>query len=106
MNHNVFFITTIDVIEKENKAFTWRTPGFRYSLEEAKEVVEKNICDIFEYCYEYAVIEEFEPYLYPERKNVWWYKWDNEKEKYCPIENNDAIEILDELFGGKIVEIG
>ena len=106
MNHNVFFITTIDVIEKENKAFTWRTPGFRYSLEEAKEVVEKNMCDIFEYCYEYAVIEELEPYLYPERKNVWWYKWDNEKEKYCPVENNDTIEILNEMFGGKIVEIG
>ena len=106
MNHNVFFITTIDVIEKENKAFTWRTPGFRYSLEEAKEVVEGNMCDIFEYCYEYAVIEELEPYLYPERKNVWWYKWDNKKEQYCPVENNETIEILNEMFGGKIVEIG
>ena len=42
MNHNVFFITTIDVMEKDDKGvFTWRTPGFRYSLEEAKEVVEK-----------------------------------------------------------------
>ena len=37
MNHNVFFITTIDVADKENKTFTWRTPGFRYSLKEAKE---------------------------------------------------------------------
>lgn len=107
MNHNVFFITTIDVMEKDDKGvFTWRTPGFRYSLEEAKEVVEENMCDIFEYCYKYAVIEELEPYLYPERKNVWWYKWDNEKEKYCPVENNDTIEILNEMFGGKIVEIG
>lgn len=106
MNHNVFFITTIDVADKENKTFTWRTPGFRYSLEEAKEVVEKNICDIFEYCYKYAVIEELEPYLYPERRNVWWYKWDNEKEQYCPIENDYTIEILNEMFGGKIVEIG
>lgn len=106
MNHNVFFITTIDVADKENKTFTWRTPGFRYSLEDAKEVVEKNMCDIFEYCYKYAVIEELEPYLYPERRNVWWYKWDKEKEQYCPIENNDTIEILNEMFGGKIVEIG
>lgn len=106
MNHNVFFITTIDVADKENKTFTWRTPGFRYSLEEAKEVVEKNMCDIFEYCYKYAVIEELEPYLYPERRNVWWYKWDKEKEQYCPIENNDTIKILNEMFGGKIVEIG
>ena len=38
MNHNIFFITTIEVIEEGQKAFTWRTPGFRYSLEEAKEV--------------------------------------------------------------------
>ena len=50
MNHNVFFITTIDVADKENKTFTWRTPGFRYSLEDAKAVVEENMCDIFEYC--------------------------------------------------------
>lgn len=101
MNHNVFFITTIDVTD-----FTWRTPGFRYSLEEAKEVIEKNMCDIFEYCYEYAVIEELEPYLYPERKSVWWYKWDNEKEQYCLVENDATIETLNEMFGGKIVEIG
>lgn len=64
------------------------------------------MCDIFEYCYEYAVIEELEPYLYPKRKNVWWYKWDNEKEQYCPVKNNETIEILNEVFGGKIVEIG
>ena len=66
MNHNVFFITTIDVIKKENKAFTWRTPGFRYSLEDAKAVVEK----------------------------------------YLPITTDATIEILNEMFGGKIVEIG
>ena len=62
--------------------------------------------DIFEYCYKYAVIEELEPYLYPERKNVWWYKWDNEKEQYCLVENDTTIETLNEMFGGKIVEIG
>ena len=106
MNHNVFFITTIDVADKENKTFTWRTPDFRYSLEDAKAVVEENMCDIFEYCYKYAVIEELEPYLYPERKNVWWYKWDNEKEQYCPVETDSTIEILEEMFGGTIVEIG
>lgn len=105
MNHNVFFITTIEVIEG-NKAFNWRTSCFRYSLEEAKEVVEKSMCGVFERNYNYAVIEELGPYLYPERKNVWWYKWDNEKEQYCPIANNDTIEILNEMFGGKIVEIG
>lgn len=106
MNHNVFFITTIDVADKENKTFTWRTPGFRYSLEDAKAVVEENICDIFEYCYKYAVIEELEPYLYSERKNVWWYKWDKEQEKYLLITTDTTIEILEQMFGGKIVEIG
>lgn len=107
MNHNVFFITTINVMEKDDKkVFNWRTPCFRYSLEEAKNVVEKNMCDIFEYCYEYAVIEELEPCLYPERRNVWWYKWDKEKEQYCPVENDDTIEILNEMFGEKVVEIG
>ena len=106
MNHNVFFITTIKVVNKKNKMFTWRTPGFRYSLEEAKKTVEENICDIFECYYEYAVIEELEPYLYPERKNVWWYKWDKEQEKYLPITTDATIEILNEMFGEKIVEIG
>lgn len=106
MNHNVFFITTIEVVSKGNKAFTWRTPGFRYSLEDAKAVVEENMCDIFEYCYKYAVIEELAPHLYPEVENSWWYKWDKEKEKYLPIETDDTIEILKEMFGGAIVEIG
>lgn len=106
MNHNVFFITTIEVVDSENKAFTWRTPGFRYSLEDAKAVVEENMCDIFEYCYKYAVIEELSPHLYPERENVWWYKWDKEKEKYVPTERDSTIDILEEMFGGTIVEIG
>ena len=106
MNHNVFFITTIDITDKENKNFYLANSGFPLFFEDAKAVVEENICDIFEYCYKYAVIEELEPYLYPERKNVWWYKWDKEQEKYLPITTDATIEILEQMFGGKIVEIG
>lgn len=106
MNHNVFFITTIEVVNKEDQVFSRRTPGFCSSLENAKTVVEENKVDIFETIYLYAVIEEIGPYLYPTAENSWWYKWDKEKERYCPIENDTTVEVLKRLYGGTIAEIG
>ncbi len=59
-----------------------RTVGFRHSLEDAMETVETNICDIWERCYDYACIEEIEPYLYPIVENRWFYEYDAGKDRY------------------------
>jgi len=52
-----------------------RTPGWYPDLETAKEVIEGNTCEVHEYCYHFAVIEEVLPGLYPECCNAWWYEW-------------------------------
>lgn len=90
--NNIFVITTFTKLEKKDGSFGCceygepRTVGFRNSLESAKEVVETNMCDIFETCYTYACIEEIPPYIYPECISRVLYKWNKEKEHYEPIE--------------------
>lgn len=59
-----------------------RTVGFRHSFEDAAETVETNMCDIWEYCYDYACIEEVDPCLYPTAENKWFYEYDRGKDRY------------------------
>lgn len=63
-----------------------RTVGFRHSLEDAMETVETNMCDIWEYCYDYACIEELDPCLYPFAEERWFYEYDRGKGRYVEID--------------------
>lgn len=62
-----------------------RTPVYCHVLEDAKEFVENNYCDIFECCYRYVLIEEVHPFAYDCPIKRWWYEWDEYKEGYVPI---------------------
>mgnify|MGYP003313196442 CR=1 FL=1 len=59
-----------------------RTPVFKHTLKEAQNFVENNYCDIFEYTYTYALIEEIKPCAYDCPIKRWWYKWDNNSCSY------------------------
>lgn len=67
----LFIVTTFTKLEKDHK-YDWyefgdtRTVGIFPSLEEARNVVENNVCDIFETIYDYALIEEVTFGLYPD----------------------------------------
>jgi hypothetical protein len=96
--NNIFAITTFTKLENDETFGPWhceigdaRTVGYRCSLEEAKEVVETNMCDIFETCYTYACIEEVPPHLYPECVSRVLYKWNREKDCYEPIAVPDFL---------------
>lgn len=51
------YIHPVDIGER-------RTVGFRYDLDVAKETVMNNMCDIWEYSYDYACIEKLGQELY------------------------------------------
>lgn len=53
---------------------TPRVVGFYTNLETAQKAVEENWCDIFEYLYEYALIEEITEGIYRPNFNRWLYK--------------------------------
>jgi hypothetical protein len=71
-----------------------RTPGFFFSLEDAKKCVEENRGDIHEMVYKYIVIEEFGPGLYYLPDVEFWYKWegDNKTGKYVECDKPSEYE--------------
>ena len=83
----IYLIATIKDIQsatEAKKADTYgiaeieesRTIGYFLTLEDAKRVVKKNICDIHEDYYRYAVIEEVEQGLYSSTESKsFWYRW-------------------------------
>lgn len=66
----MYFVTTVDPKDEDT-----RCVGYFKTFEEAERVVINNIDDIWETCYEYAVIEKIEPGLYQYDFHPTWYKW-------------------------------
>ena len=69
-----------------------RSVGFRPTFEMAEEVVKTNMCDIWEYCYDYACIEEIGCELYPEFKKRWYYKYNDNTGGYEEIEEPECLK--------------
>ena len=67
----MYFITTFTKMEEDRNSF-WdfgnqRTPVYYTKLEDARDAVINNACDMYETIYEFALIEEIEPNcFYPE----------------------------------------
>lgn len=70
--------------------------GFRHSFEDAWESVRQNMCDIWETCYDYALIEEVEPCMYPASIKRWWFKFNMDTKEYEPM---DEPEFFGHLCG-------
>lgn len=92
MINTIYTITTIDGFQEDEfskskmRPIEPRTVGWFLTLEDAQKIVDSNIGDIRETCYEYAVIQEVPVGLYPFSEHTWWYQWSTENEKYEPIE--------------------
>lgn len=86
----MFFITCFSKMEKDDKGWfnggAQRTFGFKETFEEAEYCLNNNVCDMYEFLYTYAVIEEMYPAIHPYVENETWYKWDNEKKGFFRIE--------------------
>lgn len=76
----MYFITTID-----SKDGDTRCVGYFSTFEKAEEIILDNVGDIWETCYDYAVIENIEEGLYQYDHDAVWYKWDDLNEKYEKI---------------------
>jgi len=70
------------------------SPGWFSSLEEAKRVVENNICDLNETCYDYAIIEEVDEGIYNFAKFRWIYKFDKDTGTYKEISEPPCLKHL------------
>ena len=75
-----------------HKAIYWMadhkwTAGYFTNLNDAINAVKNNELDVFEYCYNYAVIEAFDEGFYPmpEMKQM-WFRYDKKTDKAYEIE--------------------
>lgn len=76
----MFFISTLN----ENDEYGSRCVGFTNNLKDAFVIVLRNVNDIHEQTYKYAVIEEInEPGLYPDVESEKWFEWTGDK--YYPL---------------------
>ena len=103
----IYTVTTFTKIEMTDLGLpdtgSSRIPCFYHTLKDAKFTVENNVCDIWEYCYDYAVIEEVDIGCYPYCRKRWFYKWELDesqickpyKGRYIPI---DTPEELKDIF--------
>ena len=86
----IYLITVFDKCEPDER---WgyalgcrRSVGFRWTLEDAIDTVESNMCDIWEYSYDYACIEELNGALYPWADERWFFKFNTETKRYEQID--------------------
>ena len=95
----IFVVTVFEKCESSDTMFAdigcVRSPCFRHTFESAEEVVKTNMCDIWEYCYDYAVIHEIGPYLYPEYKMRKFYKYNKDIGGYETIEEPICLKNVD-----------
>ena len=86
----MYFITVFTKYEINQRGFadigSSRTVGYFKNKDDAINSVLDNCCDIFEYTYNYAVVEWIEPGLYNQATLHWFFKWNTKTKQYEPIE--------------------
>lgn len=94
----IYLITTFTKLEPnaENKFFpnfgSTRAVAFYYSFFDAYTTVKYNNCDMWETCYDYAVIEELLPGMYPLGESRWFFKYNRTIDSYEPIGEPDFMK--------------
>lgn len=95
----IFVVTVFEKCEPNDNYYAdigcTRSPCFRYTLEEAEEVVEFNMCDIWERCYNYAVIHEIGCEVYPHHHMRKFYKYNKDTDTYHPIQEPECLKYMD-----------
>lgn len=75
----IYTITVCEKLEPNENYYVdtgcSRVVAYRHKLKWAHEAVKSNMCNIREYVYNYAVIEEAYPFIYPHSTKRWFYKW-------------------------------
>jgi len=89
-NTPIYVIMVFSKCEKDDRGFldmgATRIVGFRHELENAIKSVKNNVCDIWEHCYTYAVVEKVEPTIYPSASERWFFKYNVANGEYEAID--------------------
>ena len=91
----MFFITCFSKVAKDELGWldmgASRCFGFKETFEKAEEALNGNYCDMWEYLYDYAVVEEMDPGIHPDVKNRWFFKYDQEKNGFFRMDEPEEF---------------
>ena len=80
----MYFVSTLEEDDcTELYGGAW---GYFWTKESAVDSVHRNMTDMHETIYPYAIVEKLEPGLFPVPKERVWFGWDEDKEGFCEIE--------------------
>ena len=68
--------------------------GWYLKKEDAEHIIKNNITDIWETCYDYAVLEECNEGMYDFGRERTYYKYNTETHKYIEMDIKDIPEIF------------
>ena len=93
---SMFFITCFQKCETNDKGFLdtgeERVFGFKETFEQAEKALNENYCDMFEFLYKYAVVEEMKPAIHPDVENRWFFQWNEDKQGFFRIDEPKEFE--------------
>ena len=82
----MYFITCFCVDESKNECTDSRTFGYFADYNECQTALHENWCDMHEFYYSHAVVEQIFEGIHAHPKKVVWFKWDDEKEGFYEAE--------------------
>ena len=93
---DIYTVTTLSKLEETHLGFIdtgeCRCVGWYQTFEDADSCVRNNRCDIYEAgSYPYAIIEKTSEGLYPETFIRFLYKFDDETDRYIPIDEPEQL---------------
>jgi hypothetical protein len=92
----MYFITVFDKVEPSDMFLAefgdQRTWGYYPEYVLAANALHKNVTDLHEGCYEYAVIEKIDWGICAICDERQWFKWDREKRGYFEIEEPECVK--------------
>lgn len=92
----MYFITVFEKLEPSDRFYAefglQRTWGYYPEYEWAATALHENRTDMFEYCYEYAVIEKIDYGICALAEERQWFKWNEEKRGYFEIEEPECVK--------------
>lgn len=94
---SLFFIACFERVGTDEKTQCLdlgdcRTFGFKETFEQAERALNENTCDMHEFMYKYAIIEEMKPAIHPDVENRWFFAWDNARKGFFRIEEPKEFE--------------
>ena len=100
----MYFVSTRDEDDcKELYGGAW---GYFWNKESAVDAVHRNVTDMHETIYPYAIIERLEPGLFPVPREREWFGWDEEKDGFYEIKTPECDKYFPKNFSVALGSIG